>query len=122
MTNENMEQRPGRAQEAKQIAGTIVDQIKAIGGWQALAAWGYQKPLAIMDYLDKGSGMYYLGGLSFLCNGMKSGVARVTVMLNSRDLYDVFVKKLDGLPIGEAKDVFCEDLEPTIDNLIERDR
>lgn len=119
--NEKMEQE--RKEEWLNIANTILSQIRA-GDPVALMAWGMQHPKALPEFTDKESGMYYLGGVTFMVNGLKSGSASVTVRLSAQDHYDIVVvnteSALRGETFAKADGIYCDQLMEVIDRMIER--
>lgn len=94
---------------SKQIARTILDQIKTLDFF-ALGAWGANGYLALEN------------GVVFKCSGSKikrGGKVRIT--LNGNDLYDIELFRIRGAKVttlGTAKDIFCDDLVNQLDYLI----
>ncbi len=121
------------------VAKTIIDQINYADP-SALMAWGTKNPvgsdkettLSNYDHNVKGDPIYKdfgcRGWVQFDVNGLKFK-GRVYVGLNGLDLYDVILVKntqhrdhtFSSTKMGEARDIYNEDLMRTIDRLIERD-
>lgn len=91
-----------RAQENRQIASTILEQM---GGNRLRVMTGAKNFLA----LDR--------GLSFRIPGKgfaKQNINHIRIMLNGNDLYDVTFQVIRGTTVktvAEVSDVFCEDLQ-----------
>ena len=120
------------------VAKTILSQIDMADG-SARMAWGFHQAvgsdkettLVKYDHNDKVEDIYKdfgcRGWIQFEVNGMKYK-GRVYVGLNALDYYDVILLNItqhkdhtfSTEKVGEANDIFCEDLMATIDHLIER--
>lgn len=121
------------------VAKTIIDQINSADP-TALMAWGTHNPVGsdkettLVEYnrnnpvktIYKDFGCR--GWVQFDVNGLKFK-GRVYVGLNAMDLYDVLLIKntlhkdysMSSEKVGEANDIYCDDLMTTIDRMIERD-
>lgn len=107
---------------SKFIAKTIIDQIKATDFW-ALGAWGARNYVSLPEGQKDGFG-YVVGGLQFDVSGRKlQRGGKVIVYLMGNDTYTVRVIKVIGSKITEVKtvkEVYCDGLMETINNIIER--
>jgi len=106
-----------KQEEQKQIAQTIIDQIKATN-YLALASWGAHQYTILPE--DESIGR--LGGLSFKCSGMKiqrGGLAFVELMAN--DTYKIRVGRMtkgswNGL--YKIEGAYCDMLVACLDEAI----
>lgn len=118
--------------ESRQIAQTIMDQIKALDFW-ALGAWGSHDFVALKQYMKIEEGPYkgdcIRGGLRFKIRTPKYPTATwVNIYLTVMDTYTIEVASVrmtqkDGRvrkTLCTAEDVYCFDLVTVIDSLIEK--
>lgn len=107
---------------AKQIATTIFQQMKALTPAPVMMSWGASKFQAVAENQIKGVNENYLGGLLFYVRGMKhKGHVLVSLALN--DTYTVsigHVKKGVINPKKQINEVYFDQLGEIIDDLIER--
>lgn len=105
--------------ESKQIAQTILEQIKA-AGLQIMWSWGAKNFVALGEKQLPCGGLQ-LGGLEFRVNGrIFKGIVQVRLMAN--DTYTVvLLKPYKGVynVKGEFKDVYCDNLTYVIDSAVE---
>ena len=111
---DNDEQRKQWECNARRIATTILQQIKAApaGVWQS---WAMQHPAAIV----------WEGrtGLIFRVNGLQHRGSVLVTLDEGRDLYDVAtLQEMDGETVTTKQQtgVFCDDLAHVIDTMVER--
>lgn len=121
------------------VAKTIINQINcadptALMAWGTCNLLGSDRETTLIEYDHNTPGQSICedfgcrGWVQFDVNGQKFK-GRVYVGLNAMDLYDVLLIKntqhkdfsMSSRKIGEANDIFCEDLMTTIDRMIERD-
>jgi hypothetical protein len=97
---------------AKEIAQTIVQQVKAFDPY-AFMAWGAEK----MQVIPAQGAV--LGGLAFKMNGAKlKGYVRVSLM--ACDTYTLEFLDKRGVAVKELEDIYCDQLMHAIDSVIER--
>ena len=104
-------QQQEREDRARRIATTILTQIKA-DPQHLCDSWAMQNHTAT----------YYAGApaLCFEVNALQH-TGRVIVSLDEgRDLYDIRTLSDEGDTIEERTGVFCDDLAPVIDEMVER--
>lgn len=110
-----------KREKSREIAKTIIEQIKATDFW-ALGAWGARNYISLPE--EKKDFGTVLGGLQFDVSGRKlQRGGKVIVYLMSNDTYRVRVIKIHGSKITEVKtvnEVYCDGLIEIIDNIIER--
>lgn len=111
------------ALQSREIANTILKQIKGLDFW-ALGAWGANQYVS----LGKGefSGKPYIGGVQFKVRTPKyrSGV-RVLIYYTADDLYSLRVVRCIGTNLTEIKfleGIYCDMLVECIDRIIESGR
>ena len=101
--------------DSKQIAQTILNQIKTIDP-RALMAYGAKQFVCFGN-----NNKDVVGGLQFTVNGLKHK-GKVVIELTSRDEYRIRIGKIYKSEWREKKvvdGVFCEDLVNVLDQLIE---
>lgn len=111
---DNEQQRDEMQARARQIATTILNQIKAAPAaiWQS---WAMEKPAAII--------WDGCAGLIFHVKGLQHKGLVVVTLDEGRDLYDVAtLQEIDGDPVTtkQQKGVFCDELAHVIDTMVER--
>ena len=111
---------------AKSIAQTILDQIKATDR-AALMAWGAKNLVALEE--KKIEEKVQVGGLQMDVSGLKFK-GKVIVRLMASDTYTIEIGKVNmrrtsqnfGMwtSAGIIEDIYCEELMSAIDSMIER--
>lgn len=98
---------------SKNIAQTIIDQIKATDFW-FLARVGYNSPSFLNNTLH------------FKVNGSKVGYAYVSITLNSMDTYDIQVFKIRRAKfdikktiLGTSEGIYSDGLVQALNYLVE---
>lgn len=99
---------------AKQVADTILQQIKMTAGQIAMMSWAFRTP---QFGTDKESNNHFL---IFSVSGfLHKGKVRVTLMGN--DTYTVDLLKKDGTVKTSRSNVYCDEIGQIIDGLVEFD-
>ena len=111
---DNEQQRDEMQAHTRQIATTILNQIKAAPAdiWQS---WAMEKPAAII--------WDGCAGLIFHVKGLQHKGLVVVTLDEGRDLYDVAtLRVIDGETVTtkQQKGVFCDELTTVIDAMVER--
>lgn len=109
--------------DAKQIATTIIQQIRAgsdgyNSGIVLMMCWGYRQPVIVRKTDADGFDQF---GVAFKVSGrFLKGTVEV-ILDQGMDMYNIYFRNLRGREVYKVEGVFFDDLTRIIDSVIEKE-